>query len=438
MAQKVLVVNGPNLNFLGIRQKNIYGEEDYATLVNRLERKARELHLEVEAFQSNHEGAIIDRLQAAYWDGTAAILINPGGLTHTSVCIRDALAALSMPKIEVHISDIHAREDFRNTSMIRAVCHGQISGQGLAGYEQALENIAARLATAAGKGKARPRAGRSQLSPEADLRQALAGKKLFLLDMDGTIYLDQELFAGSTAFLEAIQKKGGTYVFVTNNSSYSTAEYVRKMGDLGVAAGEENFFTSTQAALDYLAKYHKGQKVYVQGTESMVAQLREGGVDVSTRVEPVDVVLVGFDRELSFEKMRNTCKILSTQEVVYIATNPDLRCPVSFGFVPDCGAMCEAIRMATQKDPLYLGKPKPEMLALAMERYGAKPEETIVIGDRLYTDIASGKAAGIDSLLVLSGETRLEDLAKASREKGAEVLPEYVAKDVGVLARNMA
>ena len=139
---KILVVNGPNLNFLGIREKSIYGNEDYNYLVNMIEEYCKEKGVEVSCFQSNHEGGIIDRLQEAYFDGTEGIVINPGAYTHYSYAIRDALASLAgIYKIEVHISDVNSREAFRHISVTEPVCDGQIVGQGLKGYIMAIDNI---------------------------------------------------------------------------------------------------------------------------------------------------------------------------------------------------------------------------------------------------------------------------------------------------------
>ena len=136
---KILVINGPNLNFLGIREKSVYGTQDYQYLVNLIQEKARETGNEIEVFQSNHEGAIIDRIQEAYFDGTQGIIINPGAYTHYSYAIRDALASIDVPKVEVHISDITNREEFRKVSVTAPVCDKQIYGQGIQGYLQAVE-----------------------------------------------------------------------------------------------------------------------------------------------------------------------------------------------------------------------------------------------------------------------------------------------------------
>ena len=142
---KILVINGPNINFLGIREKGIYGMENYESLVRGLEEKGRAEGHEVEVFQSNFEGAVIDRIQAAYSDGTEGIIINPGAFTHYSYAVRDALASVELPKIEVHISNVHKREEFRHVSVTAPVCTGQIVGLGLRGYALAMDYLTGKL-----------------------------------------------------------------------------------------------------------------------------------------------------------------------------------------------------------------------------------------------------------------------------------------------------
>lgn len=139
---KVLVINGPNLNFLGIREKDIYGTENYDSLLKMIADKSEECGYTTEVFQSNHEGAIIDRIQDAYSDGTQGIIINPGAYTHYSYAIADALRSITIPKIEVHISDIQNREEFRKVSVTAPACQMQIYGLGLAGYLKAMDNLA--------------------------------------------------------------------------------------------------------------------------------------------------------------------------------------------------------------------------------------------------------------------------------------------------------
>ena len=139
---KILVINGPNLNFLGIREKTIYGSENYEYLVNMIEEYCKEKNIDVECYQSNHEGAIIDKIQEAYFNGTDGIVINPGAYTHYSYAIRDALASVTtFPKIEIHISDVNSREEFRHISVTEPACDGQIVGKGLKGYLMAIDMI---------------------------------------------------------------------------------------------------------------------------------------------------------------------------------------------------------------------------------------------------------------------------------------------------------
>lgn len=138
---KILVINGPNLNFLGIREPDLYGKQDYPYLVKMIEDKAAECNCEVECFQSNHEGAIIDRIQEAYFDKTEGIIINPGAYTHYSYAIRDALASIEVPKVEIHITDINTREEFRKISVTAPVCDKQICGEGLPGYLMAFDYL---------------------------------------------------------------------------------------------------------------------------------------------------------------------------------------------------------------------------------------------------------------------------------------------------------
>ena len=139
---KLLVINGPNLNFLGIREPEVYGTETYADLVAMIREKAEEVNCEIEVFQSNHEGAIIDKIQEAYYNDVDGIVINPGAFTHYSYAVRDALASVAaIPKIEVHISNVHTREEFRHTSVTVPVCNGQVVGLGLRGYLYAMEAL---------------------------------------------------------------------------------------------------------------------------------------------------------------------------------------------------------------------------------------------------------------------------------------------------------
>ena len=191
---------------------------------------------------------------------------------------------------------------------------------------------------------------------------SLAEKRLFLLDMDGTIYLSETLFDGTLEFLRYVRAIGGRYLFLTNNSSRGTDAYIAKMARLGIEAFPDDFLTSA-------------------------------------------------DAKLTYEKLENCC-ILLNRGADYVATHPDLVCPTWYGSAPDCGSVIEMLHTATGRRPKVIGKPQPEMALLAMEQTGFSPRETCLIGDRVYTDIACGVNAGIDTIFVLSGEGVMDDIEK--------------------------
>lgn len=250
-------------------------------------------------------------------------------------------------------------------------------------------------------------------------------KKLFLLDMDGTLYLGDRLFDCTPAFLENIKKSGGRYLFLTNNSSKSALSYVEKLKKMGIEASEADFVTSVNATARYLLENHKDKKIYVFGTASFKKELLANGLDVTDRLEEdISVLVIGFDTELTFEKLEHAC-ILLNRGVSFIATNPDWVCPTEYGSVPDCGSVCEMLFRATGRRPRVIGKPQPDMVYMALEKMGCDPKDALLIGDRLYTDIACGNAAGIDTAFVLSGEGTMQDIEETG------VNPTFVLKDVG-------
>ena len=242
----------------------------------------------------------------------------------------------------------------------------------------------------------------------------IKNKKLFLLDMDGTLYLGNQLFESVTDFLALIKEKGGRYMFLTNNSSKSADAYVEKLGRLGIKAEPRDFFSSTEATIRYLLKNgYKDKRIYAFGTRSFRKQLADAGLNITDKYEKdIDVLLCGFDTELTFEKLDDASRLLF-DGVEFIATHPDWVCPTEYGSVPDCGSVCQMLTIATGKKPLVIGKPKPEMVYAALEVSGFRAEDAVMIGDRIYTDIACGVNAGIDTILVLSGETTAEEAAKS-------------------------
>ena len=259
-----------------------------------------------------------------------------------------------------------------------------------------------------------------------DQTKLLQSMKLFLFDMDGTLYLGNQLYPFTIELLDTIKATGGQYLFMTNNSSKSVLDYVKKLEKLGIHATREEFMTSSQATAFYLHKHHEGQRLYVCGTESLKEELRTEGFTVTTKLDEVDCIVMGFDTELTFQKLHDVSYLLLTRpELPYIATNPDLVCPTEFGSVPDCGSVCIGIKNATGREPVVIGKPSPLMPQLAMEKLGVSKEEACVVGDRIYTDVKSGLNAGITGILVLSGETTREIL-EASEDK-----PHLVLEDAG-------
>lgn len=245
--------------------------------------------------------------------------------------------------------------------------------------------------------------------------EILRSKKLFLFDMDGTLYLGNKLYDFTLELLDMLKKTGRHYLFMTNNSSKSVDDYVKKLASLGIEADRNDFMTSSQATAFYLHKHHEGQKLYVCGTRSLKDELRREGFVITEDVTETECIVMGFDTELTFQKLHDVSFMLLTRpELPYIATNPDYVCPTEFGSVPDCGSVCDMIYNATKKRPVVIGKPSPLMPQLAMEALGINDSEACVVGDRIYTDIKSGLNAGITSVLVLSGETTKEILEEST------------------------
>lgn len=256
-------------------------------------------------------------------------------------------------------------------------------------------------------------------------QETIRSMKLFLFDLDGTLYLGDRLYPFTSALLRRIRETGGRSLYMTNNSSRSVEDYIRKLENLGIPAAREDFITSAQATAWYLQRNHPGKRLYVCGTASLKQELRDAGFAVTEEPEQAQCIVMGFDTELTFRKLRDVSWLLSTRHIPYIATNPDYVCPTEFGAVPDCGSVCDMIYNATKKRPLVIGKPEALMPRLAMERLGISPGETCCIGDRIYTDIRCGLNAGITTMLVLSGETTRQIL------DASEIKPHLVLEDAG-------
>jgi len=247
--------------------------------------------------------------------------------------------------------------------------------------------------------------------------------ELFLLDMDGTLYIDQLLFEGVKEMLAEIKERQGQITYITNNSSRSVSHYIEHLKAFGIEASPDDFYTSSMATIHYLKKNYQDPLCFVVGTSSLMEEFQQQHLRVTNQVEdPIDVVILGYDRELTYQKLIDISYILSTKHVDYIATNPDMTCPASFGYVPDCGSFAEMIYHATGKNPVFIGKPNKEMIELACQNKNIDLSKAVVIGDRLHTDILSGNRAGVDTVFVLSGESTMEDLS-LSQAKPTYIYP---------------
>ena len=240
--------------------------------------------------------------------------------------------------------------------------------------------------------------------------------------MDGTIYNEDTLIPGASEFFDLLNDQGKDYVFMTNNSSKGKASYVGKLNRLGIKATERNICSSVNATVMYLNEHMPKARLYLIGTESLKRELTEEGfeiVPVDYRGENIDFVLLGFDTELNYEKVRGASYYVS-RGYPYIGTNCDLKCPVLDNkFIPDCGAIAKMIELATNRLPLFLGKPERTMVDAVCKDWNMPVEKIACVGDRLYTDIAVGINAGATSICVLTGEATMEEISTS------EFKPDY-------------
>ncbi len=244
-----------------------------------------------------------------------------------------------------------------------------------------------------------------------DRKGLLKGIECFALDMDGTIYSGERWIDGAKDFLEAIERLGKRYVFVTNNSSKSPEVYVEKLERMGLEAGVDKIITSGQAAIAFLKKHYPGQRIFLLGNDLLKAEFADEGLCLEE--ESPDVVVTAFDTTLDYKKMCKVCDFVR-RGLPYIATHPDYNCPTEDGFIPDAGAIHAFIHASTGRYPdRIIGKPNGDIIDYLVERTGAEREKIAMVGDRLYTDIAAGKKNGLKGVLVLSGEASIRDLVES-------------------------
>lgn len=267
-----------------------------------------------------------------------------------------------------------------------------------------------------------------------ELRKQLAAIRHVALDMDGTIYLGNTLFPFTKDFLKSMSEAGIGYSFLTNNPSKSVADYLKKLAALGIDAGEENMYTTSLAAIDYIrTNYPDARRLFLLGTPSMISQFENAGyVSCSDSPDDVpDVLVVAFDMTLEYSRL---CRAAwwASQGIPYIATNPDRVCPTDQRvLLVDCGSICRCIEHATGRKPdITLGKPDPNMLKGILDRHGLQPHEIAMVGDRIYTDTAMAHNAGAFGVLVLSGETTLETAEKVAEDARNNENPEFFPPDL--------
>ena len=253
--------------------------------------------------------------------------------------------------------------------------------------------------------------------------------KLFVFDLDGTLYLGDNVLAGAHEIISALPQLGYSYLYLTNNSSRSIGDYVTRLQKLGFPCKEDGVFSSGIATALYLNKNHPNAPVYLVGTAAFRKELLNAGVKLSET--DAQVVCVGFDLELSYEKLQKAVHFLRCG-ASFIAANPDTVCPMPNDEVlPDCGSICALLTAATGKQPKYIGKPNREMIDIISADFGVPNHQIAVVGDRLYTDIAVGINAGAVSVCVLSGETNREML------KASPIKPDYIFPSVSELLEHL-
>ncbi|HZW49639.1 MAG TPA: HAD-IIA family hydrolase [Bacillota bacterium] len=247
--------------------------------------------------------------------------------------------------------------------------------------------------------------------------------KVFVLDMDGTIYLGGQLFPFTKRFLQQVSSSGKRYVFFTNNSSHSVTDYHEKLVAMGIVAAQDQLYNATQVLLEELQRRGTVKNVYVVGTQALQNEFRQAGFRLS---ETADLVVLGFDTELTYEKVKTACHLIRQGRPV-VGVNPDFNCPVENGFLPDCGSIAALVTASTGVKMDFYGKPSQHTLEFIKRKTGVWEEELVFVGDRLYTDIAIAQDSKAHSILVYSGETK-----KGSTEY-PDIKPDLACTDLAEL-----
>ena len=234
--------------------------------------------------------------------------------------------------------------------------------------------------------------------------------KYFIIDMDGTFYLDGNLIDGALDFLARVRELGKDFFFFTNNSANNVAVCREKLAKMGCEVPPEKIIISSHVTADFLLRNRKGKTVYLLGNERLTADFKAAGVPLVK--ENPDIVVLGFDTTLTYQKLWDACRYIANG-AEYIATHPDLNCPTADGFMPDTGSMMALVKASTGKEPLVMGKPHGYTVEYLTNRLGCPKEELCFIGDRLETDILIGQRHSIPSVLVLTGVTDRQSYEKS-------------------------
>lgn len=256
--------------------------------------------------------------------------------------------------------------------------------------------------------------------------------KCFLLDMDGTIYLNNTLISKATEFINLLDKKGKKFVFFTNNSSKNSLEYQKKLNKLGIKVKLKQIINSGQVTANYIKNKKENAVVYPVGTPSLEKELSSQGLKIEkNKNKKIDFLVLGFDKTLTYKKIWDAHDLI-LNGVDYIATNPDLVCPLEDGkSMPDCGSIISLLEASTGKKPLIIGKPNVFMIDYVSEMIGVKKNKIAMVGDRLYTDMKMAFNANITSILVLSGETNKKMVEKSSKK------PDYIFDSIANILQNI-
>ncbi len=244
--------------------------------------------------------------------------------------------------------------------------------------------------------------------------EALKGVKLFVLDMDGTVYIGDQPIEGSMDFIREVDEDPDrNYIFFTNNASRVPSVYVEKLAKMGLHVTEDKVVTAGDVCAEFLKVNYPGAKVYLNGTPLLEENWRKRGIKLVE--EDPDVCVQSFDTTLTYHKLDRICHYVRNG-VPFIATHMDTNCPTEYGFMPDCGCMCSLITDSTGVKPRFLGKPWKETVEMITEITGVPAEEMAFVGDRLYTDVATGVNNGAKGFLVLTGEADMQTVAESDTE----------------------